>query len=265
MRELDRLYRTEARGPSTRSPVDWRAPVSLVLALVIMTGLAVVVPGILPGSVRTRFGLSPRPPSSLVGSSGRGRYAFTAHQPGSPEQPVTYDRCRWIRYVINPAGGPPDSVKLVQDAVARVEEASGLRFQYAGKTTARPHWDSPVRPAIGPAEPVLVSWARSDEVHQLSGNVAGIGGSVSIGALDGRLRYVTGGVTLDVSSFARLTAQLNGEPEERAIILHELGHVVGLAHVSDPGELMSAKNVGRLDFGPGDLTGLAKLGSGPCY
>ena len=237
----------------------------MVLTLAVVGGLVVAVPGVAPASLRRLAGLDRRPPSIRVGAPGSGSFAFMAHQPGNPGQPVAYDRCRWIRYVINPAGGPPEAVDLVQDAVARVEQASGLRFQYAGTTTARPHWDSPVTPAIGPAEPVLVSWARADEVHELAGNVAGIGGSVSIGTPDGRLRYVTGGVTLDAGSFARLTAQLHGEAEERAIILHELGHVVGLAHVDDDGELMSADNVGRLDFGPGDLEGLAKLGSGPCY
>jgi hypothetical protein len=233
--------------------------------LLITAGVVVAVPGVAPSSLRRLVGLDVRPPSSLAGPTGSGSFAFMAHQPGNAAQPVTWDRCRTIRYVVNPSGGPPGSVDLVKDAVARVEEVSGLRFEYAGKSNERPHWDKPATPMIGPARPVLVSWARDDEVPQLSGKVAGIGGSASVGTPDGRLRYVTGEVTLDASSFARLTAQLRGEPEERAIVLHELGHLVGLAHVSDPGELMSAHNVGRLDFGPGDLTGLAKLGSGACF
>ena len=233
--------------------------------MLITAGVVVAVPGIVPPSLRRLVGLDVRPPSSLAGPTGSGSFAFMAHQPGNPGQPVAYDRCRKIRYVINPSGGPPGSVDLVKDAVARVEEASGLRFEYAGKSDARPRWDNPGTPLIGPAEPVLVSWAHADEVPQLAGKVAGIGGSASVGTPDGRLRYVTGEVTLDISTFARLTAQLRGEPEERAIVLHELGHVVGLAHVSDTGELMSSHNVGRLDFGPGDLAGLAKLGSGACF
>ena len=49
-----------------------------------------------------------------------------------------------------------------------------------------------------------------------------------------------------------------------AIVLHELAHVVGLAHVSEPMELMFADNTGQVTFGPGDLEGLARLGSLPC-
>ncbi|WP_302053554.1 hypothetical protein [Nocardioides panacis] len=38
-----------------------------------------------------------------------------------------------------------------------------------------------------------------------------------------------------------------------------------LDHVDDAGELMDAENTGRTGWGPGDLTGLAVLGAGPCY
>lgn len=49
-----------------------------------------------------------------------------------------------------------------------------------------------------------------------------------------------------------------------ADLLHELGHLVGLAHVDEPTELMYDGNVGQLDFGPGDRQGLAVLGNGEC-
>ena len=50
----------------------------------------------------------------------------------------------------------------------------------------------------------------------------------------------------------------------RAIVQHELGHVLGLDHVDDPGELMYDTSSGRTDFGPGDLEGLARLAGVPC-
>ena len=46
--------------------------------------------------------------------------------------------------------------------------------------------------------------------------------------------------------------------------MHELGHVVGLAHVDDSREVMYADNVGVTQFGSGDLAGLAALGRGRC-
>ncbi|WP_345893741.1 hypothetical protein [Nocardioides sp. TF02-7] len=39
---------------------------------------------------------------------------------------------------------------------------------------------------------------------------------------------------------------------------------MGLDHVDSPAELMYADNVGREEFGRGDLNGLVRLGQGRC-
>ena len=44
------------------------------------------------------------------------------------------------------------------------------------------------------------------------------------------------------------------------MVLHELGHVMGLDHVKVDGELMESAGGGVTDFGPGDLEGLRILG-----
>ena len=150
-------------------------------------------------------------------------------------------------------------------SLAEVASATGLELRYAGLTDERPHWHSAFVPSFlgrQRTRPVLVSFATAAEVPELSGDVAGIGGSIAAG--EGVLRYVTGGATLDADAFARLAAEPGGRREMRAIVLHELGHVVGLAHVADERELMNADNVGLLDFGTGDRLGLARLGSGSC-
>jgi Matrixin len=49
------------------------------------------------------------------------------------------------------------------------------------------------------------------------------------------------------------------------VVMHELGHLVGLAHVRDPGELMAESNLERRDLGPGDRQGLAAVGAGSCH
>ncbi len=61
-----------------------------------------------------------------------------------------------------------------------------------------------------------------------------------------------------------MLARPHGRAQVTAIIEHELGHLVGLDHVSAPDELMFRNNVGLTSYGPGDLRGLALLGQGPC-
>ena len=72
-------------------------------------------------------------------------------------------------------------------------------------------------------------------------------------------------MVFDAPQMRRILRQPGGRDRARAIVLHELGHLVGLLHVDDPGELMHREDVGRLELGPGDREGLAALGSGTCF
>ena len=95
-------------------------------------------------------------------------------------------------------------------------------------------------------------------------DVAGLAGSTPVSVSGGPSVFVTGAVDLDAAAFARILSGPDGIPVARAIVLHELGHLVGLDHVSDPGQLMYPEASGVADFAAGDLTGLARLGAGAC-
>ena len=93
----------------------------------------------------------------------------------------------------------------------------------------------------------------------------GLGGSSSVTGAYGDQRYLEGGtVLLDSTDVAGLLKTGQGRALARAVIMHEIGHVVGLAHVADPSELMNASNTSLTTWGPGDLEGLAIAGAGPC-
>lgn len=180
-------------------------------------------------------------------------YAFAR---GTLDRPVAYTSCRPVRVAIYPAGGPDDAEGLVREAVAMLREATGLGLDVTGTLTGSPPtWD------VGSAEeqqddPISVSWQEEANTA-----VLGRGGSRVLTHPDGSRRLVAGRVVLSRDH----DAGREGGDEALAVLLHELGHVLGLTHVNDPGELMHAERVGRTSFGPGDLAGLRLLGRGPCF
>lgn len=197
-------------------------------------------------------------------------YAFMATRPGFSSEPVTFDPCKVIHLVVNTADAPPGADRLLREAVAQVSAASGLVFTIDGTTTEPP---SKNRPSRDPGRygsgysPALVAWTNPSVVPELEGNIAGIGGPTpDTRALSTNRHWVSGIVYLDGPSMSLLLRHSSrGWALGRAIVMHELAHLVGLTHVEARTELMNAKNdAGMVRFGPGDLEGLRLLGSGDC-
>jgi len=199
--------------------------------------------------------------------TGNGKYAFEREQPDDPSVPVAFDPCRPIHYVVNPAGAPSDGAALIRSAVARVHAATGLQFVDDGATTERPRADrAAYQPERYPGRwaPVLIAWSNDQEYAPLAGDVAGLGQSVAAESNGGRLAYVSGQVVLDDRQLS--PTHVPGRAEVRAVVLHELGHVVGLDHTSDQRELMfSESQFNVTDYANGDLRGLALLGTQQCF
>jgi hypothetical protein len=232
---------------------------------VVVTAIAVLAfvafdPGTLGTRIREAIGAEGRihPEVEEQGIPG-GHYEFLATQRGS-DDPVRWNPCREIHYVVNPEGSPPDWEALVDDGFDEVEDRTGLAFRYDGTTDDRSFDDRFA--ADGDALPVLVGWADDEEVPDLEGDVAGVGGSTAVGTGNGRRFYVTGMVVLDAEQFADFDD--DEQQFAQAIVDHEFGHLVGLGHVDDPGELMNEDNLGATTYGPGDREGLARLGSIRC-
>lgn len=265
MAELDRLDRKYGLGAmhhlsSRRRPRARRShgPVlpGLLVTAILVTAIVARSPAENMLTIRRLVGFDD---DRLVAAphvpQGVGSYAFVQTQRGSDE-PVAYDPCRTIEVVVNPQGAPANYNALVDTGLAHTGAATGLKFVRVGLTDERD--------VSGPdlvRRPVLIAWASPEEVPELAGEVAGIGGSVAVG-MPGRMRYVTGRVMLDRDLFTSFDAD---DPAlAQAIVDHELGHVVGLGHVDDPRELMYEDNVGLTTYGPGDREGLARLGSVDC-
>ncbi len=214
------------------------------------------------GEATERLAKLPEPPPQ-----GGAHEFMMSNEDGSP---VAFDPCRPVSWVLNPAGAPPGSEALVKEAVARTAAATGLVFEYDGTTTEG--WAKEREPfqedRYGDRwAPMLVAWATQSEQPGLAGYIAGLGGGQAYG-LDGELTYVPGSLLLDAEDIGHIPLDdPQGATVARGIIMHELGHVVGLDHVADPRELMYSESTADLlvDWGPGDLTGLRMLGNGPCH
>ncbi len=245
----------------------WRSGLTLALSAAILAGVVLAGPGDEMAAVRRLLGIGGDPLGEPADVAPGGEYAFLRHQPRDADAPVTWDPCREIRFEVNADGAPDgteETVALVRSAVEEVSSVTGLQFDYLGLTDRRPAWKEEFLPAVSRA-PVLVSWATAEEVDELAGDVAGVGGAVAApSASSNRLRYVSGGVTLDSDAFDDLEDEPDGDAYQRAILLHELGHLVGLGHVDSPAELMYPDDVGHLGFRRGDLNGLVRLGQGEC-
>jgi predicted small secreted protein len=246
--------------------------VTVVIALVLAGALVAAHPAVLGQGkdIGTAGHVPPRPSDAedhrilpaATGPAGTGGYLLMPEL-GSGSSMIRWSPCRPIHYVVRhdrePLGGPD----LVTDAIREISKDTGLRFVNDGSTDEKPSGD---RATVDKARygdrwsPVLIAWATVAEAPELKGDVDGYAGPRAGDDGDGR-HLVTGQVVLDEvqltgrSGRARLAVYLT--------MLHELGHLVGLAHVQDRTQLMYPV-LGARSLGKGDLRGLAFAGRGSC-
>jgi hypothetical protein len=254
-RQLRALDRAATAGPNLRRASRPRRSSGPVLPGLLISGiLAAVVMLHDPGMTGYRLH---QLVDHLTGNTD-GSYAFMVTTAAG--DPVGWSHCQAIHYVVNPDGAPGNWEQIIRGGVDTVTEASGFELQYDGTSTDRSFEGRVTDPGDPP--PVLIAWADSDEVPELAGSTAGIGGSTPARPR-GHLEFVTGMVVLDTAAYDQM--QLSGDRRgEELILAHELGHVLGLDHVKDIGELMNAEYVGQSGFGPGDRDGLKRLHDLPC-
>jgi hypothetical protein len=190
------------------------------------------------------------------------------HEQSDGKTPVAYSSCRPIRYVVQREGEPAGGGDIIATAVARVSQATGLQFVYDGATSeAFSRHRLPYQPnRYGDRwAPVLISWVVRNEDPELSTDALGAAGSYSVIVPNGQRAYVSGKMELDAEKLTQILRQPDGKQLVQATVMHELGHILGLAHVSSRSRLMNPEaQSGVTDFSEGELVGLAALGKGTC-
>lgn len=186
-------------------------------------------------------------------------YRFLAMVAG---EPIRWNPCEPIHYVVNLGPAPPGSLQDVQDAVLRIAGITGITFDYDGLTD---EVASPDRDLVQPERygdrwaPVLIAWVdprRSAFDFEPDGHDAAAIASPSP-APGGRV-LVSGVVVLNAIDPNPPGFTFPGD--QGPVLLHELAHILGLGHVDEQGELMEPYGGGVASYGPGDLEGLRRLG-----
>jgi hypothetical protein len=169
---------------------------------------------------------------------------------------VRWDPCGGpIRYKVNEAGVSDRRLAQLRQALRLVHEATGLQFAYAGTTTAVPYrTDGSTRTRSDAA--FTIAFASGRQVRQFRTDVVGLGGFVFRGNA-----IVHGLVSLDKD--ARLKDSFGLGQTWGTLMLHEIGHALGLAHAGGLEQVMhsgiNAKSRGG--YQAGDLIGLRREGA----
>jgi hypothetical protein len=178
-----------------------------------------------------------------------------------------------IYYRVNPAG-VGSRVTLVEQAVAKVAAATGLRFVYLGTTTYVPHnavlfYPSGPRMIFDAAQEraktgadLVVAWAYPGQTNLITG-----GGEAGVGTISWRSSSLSQTRILEASVIIRrdvtaLKPGFEAGGSIGALLLHELGHAVGLQHATDWRQIMYPV-LGKYTaagYQWGDLEGLHRIG-----
>jgi hypothetical protein len=248
----------------------WRARhrVATTAVAVAVVGAALAAPtasGQVPGGhtvASTQEGVSADAvTTAAAGTATGGKYSFLSTWGGKP---VRWDPCAPITYRVNlNRSAPAAEIRYIQAAFAELGRSlGGVRFVYTGVTGVVPDKADDAKAA---RTNIVVAFAAPGSGRarssMLSGREAGRGGfgSTSWSSGDGANVPIAkaGSMVVDARKFRTMNRKTR-----TALYLHEIGHVLGLGHASDRGQLMypTLLNSGPRTYASGDRVGLKRLG-----
>ena len=197
--------------------------------------------------------------TSVAGSSAS--FALSHNADGSV---VRWNPCSVIHWRANVTGAPATALADVSTAFAQLAAATGMTFVFDGTTTTVPT-NSWLR-GTADTGTILVAWTTKDATDLFDAHADGEGGWYESGiSRDGATwtwKIVRGFVVIDPTTTSSYRSGFGTGTTIGALVLHELGHAVGLDHVTDASQLMyptlSRSTVAQ--YATGDLAGLTAVG-----
>lgn len=241
------------------APVSWERLPDFGLVFVPPTGEPPGPPG--PGIDPTGEPPGPRiiSPQNPAPESTTGEFAYMDLFDG---QPPFHSTCDPVPFEIRTEAAPANGDELIFDALQRLADTSGLSFEFVGYTDSIYKFNDPrVRfPWEDDRDSLWVGWATNDEVPDLGPRsddepyAIGVGGPIVSG--DSRKEVLGGGVVLRAGE--NLPYEFGPGANSGNVLLHELGHAMGLDHVQSTTEQMqpSLSDQSPDGYAAGDTRGL---------
>jgi hypothetical protein len=205
-------------------------------------------------------------PSVLTAATRGSKLAFALNH--NKNGSVTrWNPCDGVIHVrINPAQGGTGALTDATSALAALGKATGLSFAVDGTTTFVPTTAN----AGGQPAAIVIAWAApgtgAGKSNYYSAGAVGEGGWRSSGVSNNGGATWTWKITqgfVVVDPTVKLAGGFGNGQTRGALLLHELGHVVGLGHTTDTSQVMYPvlRSTSYGSYGAGDLAGLANVGA----
>lgn len=172
--------------------------------------------------------------------------------------PARWNPCAEVTYRVNARRARPTALADLREALRRVTYETGVRFREVGTTAQVPgakgfRYDADL----------VVAWSDARTSRHLGGPRAASGGfEYPVEGRGGRPRIRHGFVVVDATVVTKYEPGFGAGVTEGEVLLHELGHVMGLEHADSEYQMMrpALHTLDAALYGAGDLTGLRRIG-----
>jgi hypothetical protein len=176
-----------------------------------------------------------------------------------------WDPCTVIGWRINVRQATTGALADTKAAFKRISQATGFTFRYRGTTTGIPQADS--NSWYPNDTQIVVAWARKKQSSIFNSIPTADAAGMPYYLMgyhngDGSSAYKISKGSVVIDSTLRIKGGFAYGITRGDLLMHELGHVMGLAHYSSSSEMMNpVMTRGAARYGRGDLAGLEAHGA----